>query len=340
MIVIEARLPEAEGASVLKAIEAAMAVLEARKEKKAAQGVNEAELEEDCAKGASAEAGVDKVGAAGASAEAGVDKAGSASASAEAGEGKDCAKSVSAEAEALPKPEMHLSLSQRRADALVFLSEAALANGLKRKQRNAPYQVVMHVDAEVLADPKTQGRCCIENSGAISVASAKRLMCDASVLKISHTHDGSVLDVGRRTRKISSRLFTALLCRDEQCVFPGCGRTDNLKAHHIRHWSDGGPTDIANITLLCDMHHFLVHEGGFEVKGTAPDGLSFYDPEGHPIQTVLLPPVVKGDPLENLRVQNEDDGLIIDENTNCIGWRGERLDLDFAVSGLLYHLWH
>jgi hypothetical protein len=30
-------------------------------------------------------------------------------------------------------------------------------------------------------------------------------------------------------------------------------------AHHLRHWADGGPTDLSNGTLLCPRHHTIVH---------------------------------------------------------------------------------
>ncbi|WP_462417973.1 HNH endonuclease signature motif containing protein [Kytococcus sp. Marseille-QA3725] len=30
-------------------------------------------------------------------------------------------------------------------------------------------------------------------------------------------------------------------------------------AHHIRHWADGGATDLANLALLCQRHHTVVH---------------------------------------------------------------------------------
>ena len=46
---------------------------------------------------------------------------------------------------------------QRRADALVLLAESALAGGLDPGTAGDRYQVVVHVDAAVLADPAEQG---------------------------------------------------------------------------------------------------------------------------------------------------------------------------------------
>ncbi|MCU1677060.1 MAG: hypothetical protein JWM93_1818, partial [Frankiales bacterium] len=44
------------------------------------------------------------------------------------------------------------------------------------------------------------------------------------------------------------------------------------EAHHINFWSENGPTDIDNAALLCHFHHFLVHEGEWDVI-MAPDGI-------------------------------------------------------------------
>ena len=66
-------------------------------------------------------------------------------------------------------------------------------------------------------------------------------------------------------------LFTgALEHRHPTCAVPGCGATRGLHAHHIRHWEDGGPTDIDNLVLLCVRHHHVVHEGGWSVTAN-PD---------------------------------------------------------------------
>lgn len=339
MLLLEARLPEPAGAVVLKALEAALAMLDVKQEK--APDDAKAEAANTCSSfhDNQTEMGLPLVATPEASAEGEEPSSAFARNNAEAAQ-TNSSKAVNASAEALPAPKLTTSLSQRRADALVFVAEAALSQGLSGSQRHAPYQVVLHVDAEMLTDPEIKGQSCIEDGSAISLEGAKRLMCDASIVPVTHHADGTILDVGRRTRKISARLWQALICRDEHCVFPGCERTQHLKAHHIRHWGEGGPTDRDNIVLLCSQHHFLVHEGGFAIKGQAPNNLSFFDPEGHPIQTVVLLPVIEGDPVQFLREQHEELGLYIDEQTNRILWSGERLDLDFAVSELLYDANH
>jgi hypothetical protein len=96
----------------------------------------------------------------------------------------------------------------------------------------------------------------------------------------------------------------ALELRDRGCRFPGCGSrfTD---AHHVRHWADGGPTQLDNLVLLCGTHHRLLHEGGFRVRFDPgrPGRPVFSSPRGHDIPEV--PPVVA---LGGRRLSTRPDG--------------------------------
>ncbi|HEX3828088.1 MAG TPA: HNH endonuclease signature motif containing protein, partial [Sporichthyaceae bacterium] len=42
-------------------------------------------------------------------------------------------------------------------------------------------------------------------------------------------------------------------------------------AHHLRHWADGGPSDLENLALVCGRHHDAIHHGGWDVE-TGADG--------------------------------------------------------------------
>ena len=80
------------------------------------------------------------------------------------------------------------------------------------------------------------------------------------------------LDLGRSTRVVTPAQRQALAVRDGGCVFPGCRRPLAwCEGHHVRHWLDGGPTDLDNLALVCREHHRAVHEGGWRlIRG--PDG--------------------------------------------------------------------
>jgi len=74
------------------------------------------------------------------------------------------------------------------------------------------------------------------------------------------------LEVGRTTRVVSAAQRAALAVRDGGCSFPGCDRPPAwCEAHHLRHWLHGGPTDLANLALLCRTHHRAVHEDGWRL---------------------------------------------------------------------------
>ncbi|MEE2060804.1 HNH endonuclease signature motif containing protein [Rhodococcus artemisiae] len=57
--------------------------------------------------------------------------------------------------------------------------------------------------------------------------------------------------------------------RDGGCAFPG-GSTPPAwaDAHHLRHWVDGGDTDLDNLVMLCGHHHRLMHHTDWEVELT------------------------------------------------------------------------
>jgi hypothetical protein len=74
------------------------------------------------------------------------------------------------------------------------------------------------------------------------------------------------LEVGRTSRVVLAAQRVALVVRDGGCAFPGCQRPPAwCEAHHLRHWLHGGPTDLANLALLCRAHHRAVHEGGWRL---------------------------------------------------------------------------
>jgi hypothetical protein len=80
------------------------------------------------------------------------------------------------------------------------------------------------------------------------------------------------LEVGRTSRVVTAGHRSALAVRDGGCVFPDCSRPLAwCEAHHLRHWLHGGPTDLANLALLCRTHHRAVHEGGWRLA-RQPDG--------------------------------------------------------------------
>ena len=224
------------------------------------------------------------------------------------------------------------TMAQQQADALALLAETAL----HRLDPGAPgerYQVVVHVDAAVLADPDQPGQSVLEGGAHVPAETSRRLACDASRVVMRHDHDGQVLEVGARTRTIPPALRRALHHRDQGCRFPGCGLPFG-QGHHLRHWAHGGPTTLSNLAMLCRRHHRAVHEEGYQVDRQPDGALRFRWPDGRTIPEVPLPSTVPADPVQVLRAGHVAQGLRLHARTACPGWVGEHLDVGWAIDVL------
>jgi len=225
------------------------------------------------------------------------------------------------------------TMAQQQADALALLAETALHHGLDPGAPGERYQVVVHVDAPVLADPDQPGQSALEDGVHVSAETARRLACDASRVVMRHDRDGRLLEVGARTRTIPPVLRRALHHRDRGCRFPGCGLPFG-QGHHVRHWAQGGPTTLSNLALLCRRHHRAVHEEGYQVD-RQPDGrIRFRRPDGRPLPEAPPPAAVPADPVHALRAGHVALGLRLHARTACPGWLGERLDVGWAINVL------
>ncbi|HVF20288.1 MAG TPA: DUF222 domain-containing protein [Mycobacteriales bacterium] len=134
-------------------------------------------------------------------------------------------------------------------------------------------------------------------------------------------------DLGRSTRVVSPALRTLLGQLDgERCRFPGCDRTRKLHAHHVVFWSNGGPTDLSNLVLVCSRHHTIVHAQGFQLTLRPDRTLAVKTAEGVP---VLHHPALAVQPAESL-----DPHGLITATTLPPMTTHDRLDLRYAIAVL------
>jgi len=102
---------------------------------------------------------------------------------------------------------------------------------------------------------------------------------------------GQIIGINPTERTPNRATRRYLARRDQGCTHPLCTQRLWLHAHHIRHWTDGGPTLPANLTLLCPVHHRALHLGEFSIEGDPEAGtLRFLDRFGHPIAPPRLDP--------------------------------------------------
>ena len=225
------------------------------------------------------------------------------------------------------------TMEQQRADALALLAETALHHGIDPGAPGERYQVVVHVDAVVLADAGQPGQSVLEDGPRVPAGTSQRLACDATRVVMRHDADGRVTEIGARTRTIPPALRRALHHRDRGCRFPGCGARFG-QGHHVRHWAQGGPTTLSNLALLCRRHHRAVHEEGYQVERQPGGALQFRRPDGRIIPDVPPPSAVPADPVAALRARHEQNGLALHARTAIPDWRGEPFDLGYAIDVL------
>jgi hypothetical protein len=156
----------------------------------------------------------------------------------------------------------HRKLDRRLGDALVDLSMHALDNGLVPQRTHLQVTTSLETLLGLFDAPAAE----MEFSLPISSKAVERLACDCSVTRILLDSDSMVIDVGRAKRVVSAPQSKALKVRDRGCTWPGCDRPAPwTSAHHVVHWIHGGSTDLPNLVLLCYRHHWMVHEGNWQI---------------------------------------------------------------------------
>ena len=155
-------------------------------------------------------------------------------------------------------------------DAFMSLVEAGWDTDVAARPHGQHTTIIVHLDVDKPA--------ALRLGPILSDADRQYLLCDATC-EVWFERDGQPIGAGRTTRTINRRLRRALEHRDRCCSVPGCGATRGLHAHHIKHWENGGPTELNNLVLLCPYHHRLHHTGGITITGPA-DRLVVTDDQG------------------------------------------------------------
>lgn len=162
--------------------------------------------------------------------------------------------------------------AERRADAMVDICRWFLDNqDTSSGRRHRPHLNVV-VDGESLTgDGHLTGRLA-EQQIPLDSPTLARLLCDCTLHRVLRDAKGTIINYGRATRSIPAPLFNALVVRDRHCRFPNCDRPPTwCEGHHVHWYSDGGPTNLDNLVLLCSRHHHTLHRRGWHAS-LNPDG--------------------------------------------------------------------
>ncbi len=115
------------------------------------------------------------------------------------------------------------------------------------------------------------------NIGSIHPADADILLCNAEITGQIWNGPDQILKQKRALRLFTAVQRRAILARDKGCQAPGCTVPGTYcDIHHIKAWSNGGPTDEDNGIALCPFHHDSVHHGRWTIR--KHKSLTFFQP--------------------------------------------------------------
>jgi hypothetical protein len=109
-----------------------------------------------------------------------------------------------------------------RADGMVKLAESFLADHHVSGSGGERFQVMVHLDQDVLDPDGAWSSGTLEDGTHVSAETLRRVACDCGLVAVGH--DGQALNIGRRARSIPPAIRRALMLRDHGCAFPGCTR--------------------------------------------------------------------------------------------------------------------
>ena len=165
-----------------------------------------------------------------------------------------------------PSKDDHRSAGQRAHDALVEVCHRVAAGGTDASA--PPPLVIVTTSIDTLAGIEGAPAGKLELGGTIPSETVRRLACDAAITRITGLGQREH-ETTRASRTTPPRTRRALLARDQGCVFPGCDRPSTwCQSHHLKFWTDSGPTKLDNLALLCRTHHRKVHEERWRLERT------------------------------------------------------------------------
>lgn len=137
----------------------------------------------------------------------------------------------------------------------------------------ADIAVVAHLD-----DETSRIVAQLANGEPLPASVLEQLMCHSAITPLLYGSNGVPLWRGVTKRTATAAQHQALIARDGGCS--GCRANPALcDDHHVRPVSQGGPTDISNMTLLCWDCHTKVHHHDWRVVPTGDGRFEVHPPD-------------------------------------------------------------
>jgi hypothetical protein len=151
---------------------------------------------------------------------------------------------------------------QRRADAVVDMARYRLdAGDLPTRGGQRPHLSVVADLATLRLEPGSP-LAELDWGPLVTGETARRIACDAAITPVLVDEKGEILHVGRSTRTVPAPTRKALNLRDRHCQGEegSCPvPAEECTPHHLIPWADGGPSELWNLRLYCDLCHAKRH---------------------------------------------------------------------------------
>jgi hypothetical protein len=105
----------------------------------------------------------------------------------------------------------------------------------------------------------------LDTGADLSAGEARRIACGAGLIPAVLGGASVPVDMGRSARLFTETQRTALGLSHRICAADGCERPFAwCELHHLKPWSHGGQSDLANAIPLCHFHHQRIHDPDYE----------------------------------------------------------------------------
>lgn len=153
-------------------------------------------------------------------------------------------------------------------------------------------EIVVHTDAGSMCHGRHADTLCETIDGdPVPVATMQWMCCEAILHAVAVRPDGTVDEICAEHRTANRQQRRMLAAMYRTCAHPHCEiGYSRCRIHHIEWFTRGGTTVLADLLPLCETHHHLVHEGGWNLTiddrrrltGTKPDGTIWRRDTGPP----------------------------------------------------------
>ena len=153
---------------------------------------------------------------------------------------------------------------QIEAAAFVDLVTGARSTGASSRSTT---DAVVLIPYGVLTGEATEVPAEYSDGTTLSIAAARRHVCDANIIPVVLGGDSMPMDVGRERRLATPEQRHALRSMYRSCAIDGCdAHFDLCHIHHLLEWEEDGFTDLENLLPVCGFHHHKAHEGRWRLQ--------------------------------------------------------------------------